>query len=56
MKKFRHENNISQAKKYERDVVNMLRNTLLEPGNTVPGWEGGDTEKREISETLKKLR
>lgn len=34
----------------------MLRNTLLEPNNQVPGWEGGDTEKMEVSNTLKQLR
>jgi hypothetical protein len=33
MKKFKHENNISQAKKHEREVTHMLRNTLLEPNN-----------------------
>lgn len=56
MKKFKHENNISQAKKHEREVTHMLRNTLLEPNNQVPAWEGGDTEKQEVSETLKHLR
>lgn len=34
----------------------MLRNTLLEPNNQVPAWEGGDTEKLEVSQTLKQLR
>ena len=34
----------------------MQRNTLLEPGNFVPGWEGGDSEKHEVSVTLKQLR
>ena len=56
MKKFKHENNISQAKKHEREVTHMLRNTLLEPNNTVPSWEGGDQEKSEVSATLKALR
>lgn len=56
MKKFKHENNISQAKKHEREVTHMQRNTLLEPGNFVPGWEGGDSEKQEVSVTLKQLR
>lgn len=56
MKKFKYENNISQAKKHEREVTHMLRNTLLEPNNAVPAWEGGDTEKHEVSQTLKQLR
>ena len=56
MKKFKHENNISQAKKQEREVTHMLRNTLLEPNNQVPAWEGGDTEKMEVSNALKALR
>jgi hypothetical protein len=56
MKKFNHENNVSQAKKMEKEVTHMMRNTLLEPNNTVPAWEGGDTEKMEVSNTLKQLR
>ena len=34
----------------------MLRNTLLEPNNSVPSWEGGTEEKKEVSATLKTLR
>lgn len=34
----------------------MLRNTLLEPNNSVPSWEGGGEEKKEVSTTLKQLR
>lgn len=30
--------------------------TLLEPHNVVPGWEGGDEEKKEVSSTLASLR
>lgn len=30
--------------------------TLLEPHNYVPGWEGGDEEKKEVSTTLAGLR
>lgn len=30
--------------------------TLLEPNNFVPTWEMGGEEKKEISETLRKLR
>jgi len=56
MKKFKHENNISLAKKHEREVTHMLRNTLLEPNNSVPSWEGGAEEKKEVSATLKQLR
>lgn len=33
MKKFNHENNKSQAKKLEKEVTHMMRNTLLEPNN-----------------------
>ena len=34
----------------------MQRNTLLEPNNNVPVWEGGDNEKNEVAITLKQLR
>lgn len=30
--------------------------TLLEPHNYIPGWEGGDEEKKEVSVTLAALR
>ena len=56
IKKFNHENNISSLKKNEREVTHMAKNTLLEPNNRVPAWEGGDQEKREVSHTLKLLR
>jgi galactose-1-phosphate uridylyltransferase len=31
-------------------------NTLLEPNNVIPSWEFGDEEKKEISNTMRKLR
>ena len=34
----------------------MQRNTLLEPNNFIPSWEGGGEEKKEVSHTLKTLR
>jgi hypothetical protein len=30
--------------------------TLLEPNNFIPSWEAGDEEKKEVSQTLRKLR
>ena len=30
--------------------------TLLEPNNFIPSWECGDEEKKEVSNTLRKLR
>jgi len=30
--------------------------TLLEPNNFIPSWEAGDEEKKEVSNTLRKLR
>jgi len=29
---------------------------LLEPNNFIPSWEAGDEEKKEVSNTLRKLR
>ena len=34
----------------------MFVNTLLEPNNVIPSWEFGDEEKKEISNTMRKLR
>lgn len=34
----------------------MEQATLLEPNNVIPSWEIGDEEKKEVSETLRKLR
>jgi hypothetical protein len=28
----------------------------LEPNNFIPSWEAGDEEKKEVSQTLRKLR
>lgn len=56
MKKFKNENNIPHLKKNEREVTHMPVNTLLEPNNTVPSWEGGGEEKKEVTTTLKNLR
>ena len=39
-----------------RDRLHMQKNTLLEPNNVVPEWEGGGEEKKEVSNTLKALR
>jgi hypothetical protein len=30
--------------------------TLLEPNNFIPSWEAGGEEKKEVSQTLRKLR
>jgi hypothetical protein len=37
-------------------VPYVEQTTLLEPNNFVPTWEMGGEEKKEISETLRKLR
>jgi hypothetical protein len=31
-------------------------NTLLEPNNVIPSWEFGGEEKKEVSNTMRKLR
>ena len=54
--KFKTESAIPLSKKKEYEVTHMQRNTLLEPNNFIPSWEGGGEEKREVSNTLKKLR
>ena len=56
MKKFKHENSVPESKKNEKEVINMQRNTLLEPNNFIPQWEAGGEEKKEVSGTLKALR
>jgi hypothetical protein len=43
------------TKKYKMDdggSKHVEQTTLLEPHNFVPGWEGGDEEKKEVSVTL----
>jgi hypothetical protein len=47
------------TKKYKMDDganKHVEQTTLLEPHNFVPGWEGGDEEKKEVSITLASLR
>ena len=47
------------TKKYKMDdggSKHVEQTTLLEPHNFVPGWEGGDEEKKEVSVTLAGLR
>jgi len=47
------------TKKYKMDDGGskyVEQTTLLEPHNFVPGWEGGDEEKKEVSITLAALR
>ncbi len=47
------------TKKYKMDdgrAQHVEQTTLLEPHNFVPGWEGGDEEKKEVSSTLAGLR
>jgi hypothetical protein len=39
-----------------RGLPFVEQTTLLEPNNFVPTWEMGGEEKKEISETLRKLR
>ena len=56
MKKFKNEASIPVAKKKEREVTHMPMNTLLEPNNSIPTWEAGGEEKKEVSGTLKTLR
>ena len=54
--KFRAEQHIPQSRKNERAVLNMPRNTLLDPQNVIATW-GGDEEKvREESVQLKALK
>ncbi|CAI2364458.1 unnamed protein product [Moneuplotes crassus] len=46
-------------KKYKMDdggPRHVEQTTLLEPHNFIPGWEGGDEEKKEVSSTLAGLR
>lgn len=40
-------------KKHDNEVMNMQKNTLLEPNNFIPQWEAGGEEKKEVSTTLK---
>jgi len=56
MKKFKNEASIPVSKKKEYEVTHMQMNTLLEPNNSIPTWEAGGEEKREVSDTLKQLR
>jgi hypothetical protein len=56
MKKFKNDAAIPVSKKKEHEVTHMPMNTLLEPNNSIPTWEAGGEEKKEVSGTLKTLR
>ena len=47
-------------KKYKDDkkpnITYVEQSTLLEPTNFIPNWEAGGEEKKEVSQTLRKLR
>ena len=52
---------INEANHVDRDdakpqVQYVPTATLLEPNNFIPSWEAGDEEKKEVSQTLRKLR
>jgi hypothetical protein len=34
----------------------MMQNTLLEPQNVIPSWEGGDDERNEVSLTMRTIQ
>ncbi len=36
MKKFKHDNSVPIQKKHDYEVMNMQKNTLLEPNNFIP--------------------
>ena len=56
MKKFKHESSIPLAQKRDKEVTSFPMNTLGEPNNTIPEWEAGGEERKEVSQTLRQLR
>jgi len=34
----------------------VQQNTLLEPNNEIPSWEFGGDERKEVSDTMRKLK
>lgn len=54
---------MASIKKYKADSRftktqsnNMMQNTLLEPQNVIPSWEGGDDERNEVSLTMRTIQ
>lgn len=54
---------MASIKKYKADSRftktqsnNLMQNTLLEPQNVIPSWEGGDDERNEVSLTMRTLK
>lgn len=54
--KYKFESGSSLQKKQDRAVLQMPRNTLLEPANVVAAWGDQNEEAKEVSVTLKAMR
>ena len=54
--KYKFESGTSLQKKQDRAVLQMPRNTLLEPANVVAAWGDQNEEAKEVSVTLKAMR